>query len=211
MFNLFKRKYISKTEASLLRNIFYSLGAEFSDYCNQIDRGLLKGVFFQEKPFSNYIGFTYDTTIVNDFENKNGNYFVLRGIRVFDKKQDKYIELRIYISFGLIVGYSTPDTKNPEFDISNFHVKKYTKQIFKNEDYEKISSLIDNKYLKLINPAEVYELEISGSIFYHIKDIGDGDFIGIGLDKNIYRITHDPFEIEKISYTEAGLSGGHVR
>ncbi|MEY3451193.1 MAG: hypothetical protein RL711_1019, partial [Bacteroidota bacterium] len=38
-------------------------------------------------------------------------------------------------------------------------------------------------------------LDLKGKTYYHLKDIEDGDFLGIDIHKNIYKITHDPFEI----------------
>ncbi|WP_162842699.1 hypothetical protein [Mucilaginibacter pineti] len=36
---------------------------------------------------------------------------------------------------------------------------------------------------------------MDGKVYFHIKDLEDGDFIGIDSDKIIYKITHDPCEI----------------
>jgi hypothetical protein len=31
-----------------------------------------------------------------------------------------------------------------------------------------------------------------------LVDIADGDFIGIGADKKLYKISHDPFEVIEV-------------
>ena len=40
-------------------------------------------------------------------------------------------------------------------------------------------------------------MSLNGKTYYHVQDItdGDGDFIGIDADKNVYEFRHDPFEI----------------
>lgn len=40
-------------------------------------------------------------------------------------------------------------------------------------------------------------------MYYHIYDLkdGDGDFIGIDEKKNVYKITHDPYEITLLEKT----------
>jgi hypothetical protein len=194
-FNLFKRKAVSKTEQELLKNIFKELGENYKNYIKQIDSGLLKGVFYQNKPFKNYVGFSYRPNLISEFEDKKQPYFVLEDIWAFEKNAKSFLEIRIYISFGVIVGYSTPEIKNPEFDIKQIQVDGYRKRFFENVDFEKVSEILDESELSLINSAEVYEVNVKDKLLYHIKDLGNGDFIGIDLNKKIYKITHDPFEI----------------
>lgn len=58
-----------------------------------------------------------------------------------------------------------------------------------------MKKLIDEEALKLIKPENVYQVNLSDRVFYHIEDLEDGDFIGIERHGQIYKITHDPFEI----------------
>jgi hypothetical protein len=44
-------------------------------------------------------------------------------------------------------------------------------------------------------------VKLRGSLYYHLRDLEDGDFIGIDADKIIYKITHDPFEIIPLNET----------
>lgn len=37
------------------------------------------------------------------------------------------------------------------------------------------------------------------SMYFHLKDIGDGDFYGIDKGGDLFKITHDPFYISLIS------------
>lgn len=37
---------------------------------------------------------------------------------------------------------------------------------------------------------------------YSLKNIGVGDFIGIDTNNNLYKVTHDPLDIQKLDRTE---------
>jgi len=195
MFNLFRRKRVSALEKELLIAIFNALGEEYTTYARQVEAGLLNRVFFQSEPFKNYVGFSYNPAIVNDYEDRKGPAFKLMGIKVFENTLARFTEVRIYITCGLIVGYSTPEIEKPELDPSKLHLQGVVKQFFENTDYDTISKILDQSVLDLINPSDVYEVKLIGKSFYHIKDLEDGDFIGMDLEKNVFKITHDPFEI----------------
>jgi hypothetical protein len=199
MFGLFKRKSVTTIEQDVLKNIFNTLGEDYLAFARQIEEGLLKRVFFQSTPFKNYVGFGYDPAIASKYENKKGPYFVIRGIRVFDKKEDVFINILVYIAFGLIVGYSTPESDKPDFDPSKVQVDGYTKQLFDNDDYDRLSKVLSESERQLINSADVYEVDLKGKVLYHIKDLEDGDFIGVDLNKKVYKVTHDPFEVVELT------------
>ena len=50
----------------------------------------------------------------------------------------------------------------------------------------------------LISPSEVYSIFIEDKEYFHIRDLEDGDFIGIDKDKVVYKITHDPMEVKRL-------------
>ena len=55
--------------------------------------------------------------------------------------------------------------------------------------------MFNHEEISLLNTSDIYKIELNGKIYYHLKDLEDGDFIGIDTQKNIYLITHDPFKI----------------
>lgn len=64
-----------------------------------------------------------------------------------------------------------------------------------NIEFDAIKHLLNEEELLLIDPVDVYEVELDGKIYYHVRELEDGDFIGIDDKKNIYKLTHDPYEI----------------
>lgn len=203
MFNLFqrfiKRSSVYNWEKTLLINIFNLLGDNYVDYVNQITDGVLRKVSIGSTVLPNYIGFLYDTKIVGRYDQKSGLTYTLRGINVFDKKCNQYINIEIHISHGLIMGYSTPTHSEFELDVSKVKLDGFKKDYWYNNEYLTIKSILSPDELSLINPNDVYEVQLEGRIYYHLQDIEDGDFIGIDKEKNVYKFVHSPFEIIKLT------------
>ena len=67
------------------------------------------------------------------------------------------------------------------------------------EESSILSKVFSRMELDLLNPSEVYEVELDGKTYYHIQDLEDGDFIATDKEKRVYSITHDPFEVTLLS------------
>jgi hypothetical protein len=198
MFKFFKKKdNISfNSQKELIFKIFSLLPEEFVNIKKQLNEGLLTG-FKKEKPY--YIKFYLQTEILNKYEDKNANCYEIKGIKIFDKNLQDYTAINLDIAYGIFLGYSTPDVKELYPDINKIDIGNYWVKSFENNEFERIKSLLDKDELKLINPNDVYELKLEGHIYYHLKDIEDGDFIGIDEMKKLYKITHDPYKITEIN------------
>lgn len=201
MFNFFKRKekpHLNGWESELFQNIFKSLGNEYSIFEKQVSEGIIEAVRVDKK-MPDYINFRLNTQILNKFEKKNEKMFTVNGIKIFDKISREYKILNLDLGFGLILGYSVKDIFNFNPDIHIINVDSIYKVFYNNDDFDKIQSLFTNEEKDKINVSEVYEVELDGKIYYHLKDLEDGDFIGIDNNKNIFKITHDPFDIIKLN------------
>ena len=65
-------------------------------------------------------------------------------------------------------------------------------------EFDDIKHVFNGEELAIIDKEDVYEVELNGTIYYHLQELEDGDFIGIDQNKKIYKITHDPFEITEL-------------
>jgi len=124
-------------------------------------------------------------------------------VKVFDLDLTAYIEVKIDIAYGLLIGYSTPEKQKINPDISSVEVDNFYISHFENNDFKNLSSILEKCEIKLLNASDVYEISLKGRKLYHLKDLDDGDFIGMDMDKKIYKITHDPFEIIELDGTLA--------
>lgn len=198
MFNLFFKKkgrsQLNDWEVDLMLNTFKLLGNDYYMFEKQVENGIIKAVRFY-KHLPNYVSFRQDVKLLNKYEKKLESSFEIRGLSVFDKTSNSFISYSIDCGYGLNFGYTMLTPKNFMPDLNKINVTNHIK-IQKGEDeFNKINFLFSKEELALINPSEVYELDLKGKTYYHLKDIEDGDFLGIDINKNIYKITHDPFEI----------------
>jgi hypothetical protein len=212
MFNLFrKRRKVADWELALLRNVIKQLPAKFEGLNAQITQGLFAASRKIRNDSENeHVSFSFNPSLINEFENRKARNYQIKGIKLYDRLAQNGLNFTLYVYSGVISGYLIEGTK---FDIDlNKIDAAHFKQIYNdNRDAKKLNKLLSADETKLINPDEVYEVVLNDKIYFHIQDLGDGDFIGIGMDKVVYEITHDPFEIKPIGkslkefFTEARI------
>jgi hypothetical protein len=196
MFGLFKRTKIEDWEIDLLNNVLSKLPDQHSQtLLKQIEDGLLKGVLTNVSDIPGYIAFTYNPEILKKYDNKSEKDFKLTGIKVFDQKSSTFLKYTIYISSGTISGYSIECSKKCKVDVDRIDISDYQKIPISSDDYYKIENILNSEEKKLINPSEIFIVTIDNKEYFHLKDLEDGDFIGIDRNKKVYEITHDPLKI----------------
>lgn len=67
------------------------------------------------------------------------------------------------------------------------------------DNRSKIKDLLSENDSKMIAHSEIYEVNLDGKKYYHIADLGDGDFIGINEQKILVKVTHFPFSITEFN------------
>ena len=196
MFGLFKRSKIETWEIVLLRSVLSKLPSEYSRLISQIDDGLLRSVIITHIPGNVSFGFTSD--LLKKYEKPKERDFKLTDIKVYDSKTSSYLPYEIMIGSGMICGYKLGLGKKADADVGNIDVSNVKKRFFDNLDYEEIIGLLNEKEKRLLNPSDVYLVSIESKEYFHIKDLEDGDFIGIDRNKIVYKITHDPCKVTKL-------------
>lgn len=63
------------------------------------------------------------------------------------------------------------------------------------EDFDRIAHVLTQEERMAISASDIYSVRIEGKEYFHLMDLEDGDFIGIDIGKNVYRITHDPVNV----------------
>jgi hypothetical protein len=196
MFEFFKKgKNKKKTDISFLEKVLLKLPEEYGELLKQFKDGLIKDTFYQSAPVKNYVGFSYNPIKSKEFENKKGRSFMVKGVKILNNVDNKTTDLDIYVAHGLIAGYSTPGTESFIADTNSISYENLYKTYLEDFSQNELANIFTESQIKLINPSEIYEVELEGKIYYHLQDLEDGDFIAMGIDHKIYKITHDPFEI----------------
>jgi hypothetical protein len=199
MFRLFKRTKIEDWEIDLLRNIIIKLPHEYSNLINQINDGLFKGVLVDASDIPGYVAFTFHSNLLKKYDRKNERDFKLTNIKVYDNKSLGLVSYEIYISSGTICGYSISVGKKHNIDSSKVDVSDFKKEYTGESDYNRIIHFFDEEEKKLLNPSEIYSIFIAYKEYFHIKDLEDGNFIGIDENKIVYKVIHDSMEREVIN------------
>jgi len=200
MFNIFRKRKKSKPieqwEILLLSNTLDKLPQEYTFLKAQIAGGLLASSLIGYNPEDlNYVAFAFNPDNINDFEDESKEDFEISGIKVHDKKYNKPRILTIYVFANVISGYTISGDNHFDIDVNSVDVENFSKRYYKTNDFERIRKILTEQETKLINASQVYEVLLKEGTYFHIKDLEDGDFIAIDSQKNIYKITHDPYEI----------------
>jgi hypothetical protein len=194
MFGLFKRTKIENWETDLLRNVITNLPSEYSSLLNQVNDGLFRGVLLGVSDIPGYVAFTFHSNILKKYDRENERDFKLTNIKVYDNKSLSFVSYEVYVSSGTISGYSLVGSKGHNVDVRKVDVSGFKKEFIGESDYNRIMHVLNEEEKKLLNPSEVYSIFINDKEYFHLKDIEDGDFIGVDENKIVYKITHDPLE-----------------
>jgi len=198
MFGLFKRNKIEKWETELLRKVIVRLPEKYLSLIDQINKGLLRGVLLGASDISDYVAFTFHSEILKKYDKVNEPDYKLTNIRIYDDRSSSFLPYEIYVSSGTISGYSLGGGKKRHVNLNKVVVSDFKIEFIGESDYNRIVNILDKEEKKLLSPSEVYSVFVDGIEYFHIKDLEDGNFIGMDNKKVIYRITHDPMEVNRV-------------
>ena len=201
MFGLFRRTKIEAWETDLLRNTLKKLPAEYHHFEKQIDEKLFRRVLTGLSDLPGYVAFSFNPQVFEKFSKQKEPNYKITGIKISDKKSFKNLDYTIYISNGIINGYSIEGAQKFDIDLQVINVENFKIEYYTNKDYEELAESLTISESKLINQDDIYKVTLEDKVYYHIKDLEDGDFIGMDKEKNIYKLTHDPYEIVKLDCT----------
>lgn len=197
MFGLFKRTALKEWELTLLKSVLIKLPVEYEIYLKQISEEIFKGVLIGYSDIPDYVAFSLNPEVYEKFYKPNGRNFKLQDIQFRDLNTNQIFNYSIFFSYGIINGYSIDKVPKSGFELEVDLT--YLKTVnLDNVDYNKLAKILNSLEIKNINPADVYITNINGTEYFHLKELEDGDFIGMDENKNFYEITHDPFEIKQL-------------
>lgn len=207
-----KRRNVEQWELDLLINTLRKLPVEYRFLIDQVETGLLKRVLTGLGDLPHWKTFGFNPEVVNKYDKPREPSFDLTNIFVFDKISNGYLEYMIGCASGMIIGYSINSDEGFDIDVTDINTQHFQKKMIASNDYFRIKQLFTPGEQKLINPSDVYEVELNRKKYYHLMDIknGDGDFIGMDINKNIFLITHDPSEIKQLNSPIEQILSGNI-
>lgn len=200
MFSFFNRTNIQNWELDLIKSLIRKLPRQYLNLLEQLNSDLIKGVILNASDIEGYVAFRYNFSSLKKYEIISKSDFKFTNITVRDVNLKKLLSVELYVSCGVLSGYSIyPKKSKYKLDLTTLDVSDLTKEYIGENDYQRIVHLLNDEEKKILSNSEVYSITLQGKEFFHIKSLEDGDFLGIDLEKNIYHITHDPYEIKELN------------
>lgn len=202
MFNLFKKKrQLTKHDLEFLQKIVTALPKKYQYLQNQVTDEFMLGKKPNELGDRGDYCLTLNASLEQEFINKKlPQFFIIRGIEVWNKKQKNYESVELHIVQGIIFGYKL--FSNPaDLDLNNLSTKSVNEKHFNNEDINQVTSILgdltqDEK--TLIDIENSFKIEIPEGVFYTIKNLEDGNYLCINTSGEIYLLIHDPYVVKLI-------------
>ncbi|MDO4881573.1 MAG: hypothetical protein Q3983_09850 [Capnocytophaga sp.] len=194
MFNLFKKK---PTFTSAMQELFVKISLALPDSYNYLHKQLTEGIIKDvKKPDGQMYQLRLDIPLLNKYEDRKGRNFLIENIVIGSVASGKSCVVSWDIAYGLLLAYFTDNNEFVQWQAEAVSIDTSRIRI-KYLDDSPIEKLLSKKELQYIALNDLYEVSLNGKTYYHVQDItdGDGDFIGIDNDKNVYEFRHDPFEI----------------
>jgi len=201
--DIFPSRVDAETKEFLIECLVRLPSERYGIYVKQIREGLLKykGYSKVDHPsFRNYVTFTYEGKISVEFQDWNGRFWRVRNISVENRDHSTRTNVSLFFSHGLICGYAFEASRDFTPDPGSIDVSKVSREFFDSPD-PIMKTLIPSRDQHLINWSDVYEVEFDGITYYHLRDLGDGDFIGIDGNGLFFEIRHDPLEVRGLEGT----------
>jgi hypothetical protein len=170
---------------------------KLSQFIKQIEDGLIQGELKNLSDIKDYIAFSFDRTKHKQYFNKLGECFSISNIIIRDKLSSNRFEVALYFAHNIFCGYVFSSPVQDRRHITDYlvDISLINEGKIGENEFESIKQLFSNEELERINKNDIYSSNINGVLYYHIKELDDGNFIGINIDNNIYKISHDPFEV----------------
>jgi len=201
MFSIFKKKKqdrsIPEIEYVLLEKVTSGLPNKYSFLKNQINRDFILGALPNVFLGNGWKTLLYNQKLYDTIVDKNINY-KLSGIRVYDSELKTYQTIQLDICNGILIGYQLEKNEN---NLDNINYDNIYEKLFVNEDEETLLSIIgiQNKAIEShLDLQDTFKLELEEGEFYTIKNMGNGDYVAVNKNREVYLIIHDPYEVEKI-------------
>jgi len=199
LFNLFKRSKIEDWEMSFLVATCKLLGADYEKYIEQLCSSWIEGVSLGMTDTPNYVHLRYKAGFYEQFEKLTEKGFRITNIKVADIKSGHGLEVTIHFAYGILLGYSIKEKLDEyKFSLETIDVSSARIVYQKNENFLRVSPFLSDAEKQCINESDVYATLIDGKEYYHLKELEDGDFVGIDSNNNLYLLTHAPFSIMEL-------------
>ncbi|MCB9165117.1 MAG: hypothetical protein H6590_05280 [Flavobacteriales bacterium] len=192
--DFFRKSLPFDQEIGLLRTVLARLPMDVAGSLTlQVDAGLIRGSIPNASDIPGYCAFTYHGSVARRFENDESLDYTITGMLLRSNKLAILYTYTIYVSSGLLSGYSIqPSVGKAGIDMDWVDASMHrVDRESTNEAWEKARVILGEDRIKSFNPSAVHTVLVNGVEYFHMRDLEDGDFLGLGADGVLYVVTHD--------------------
>ena len=202
MWNPFKRKTkVTGEDLAVLKKIVAILPAKYSYLKDQISEEFIIGKKPNELGDENTLRFSLDSNLAKKFGNPDlPEFFIIKNIKIWNAAKHKYSTVELHILTGFLAGIRI-NAKYKELNFNKFDVSDVSEKHFQDDGKTTLNNLLsdlDPELTNYLDLEETFLIEIPEGEFYTIKNLGDGNYLAINDNREVYSLIHDPYEVEKI-------------
>ena len=196
-----KKKMIQTEDYAFLRAVVIRLPEKYSYLKEQVSTDFILDKEPNELGEKGTFTLTLNAELEAKYSNSSfPNLFIIKDIGVWNKRKESNEFIELHILEGMLAGFRVI-AKYSDLDINKIDISHIKEKQFKNEDKEALKNIIgkvDSEILSIINIESTFKIEIPEGEFYTIKELGDGNYLGMNKNGVVYGLIHDPYEVEKI-------------
>lgn len=204
MFDFFRKKKEIKYSISVDTLLFFEnlvkiIPAKYRYLELQINNDFLLAFIPNILGFKNSFTFHLNAKLESKYINKKlPHYFILKGIKVWHNKLNKFVEIELDILSGYFGGFQAESIDFANYDFSKFDISNINEKHFENKDLDKVLQVFnesDQIFVKE-NIGYTYEIKLKEGKFYFFEDIDNGDVFAINISGDFYALLHDPYQVK---------------
>lgn len=205
MFKIFNKKRkefaFGSNEVTFFKTLITNLPLKYAYLDPQINSNFILGFKPNALGYKDSYTFLLNGKIENNYINNTlPHYFILKNIKVWNKKHNAFYSIELDILHGVLGGFESEIIEFESFDLNKFDTFHVSEKHFVNKDLESLLTKFSNKEKEIFGQKvnDTYSINLPEGNFFYIDNIGNGDVLAIDNKCNAFILRHDPYEIKKI-------------
>ncbi len=205
MINWFKKRRINKEIVKLEKKLNEVLGDIYPSMKEIRNNAKLQSDIFSSNPNGITLLHSINGKYFERYGKKHKVGFKIEGLEIKRRDKDEYIKLPIIVTYDLVqeIEIDNPTVFWKIYDTSKIRAIKISRTLLeiKNEDEKKLKKIlkeIDTELLSKIEVDDTFEIEFDSKKYYTIRDMEDGNYIGVDSKRQVFRLHHDSDEQAKL-------------
>ncbi|WP_256005063.1 hypothetical protein [Pedobacter deserti] len=216
MFGLFKKKPSFTTKhVDFFVALVYRLPERYRFLLPQINMEFILGVKKNILGYKGSYTFLLNANIARDFRDKSmPSLLIIKNLGVWNQRSKAFEFVELYLVEGMFSGYKMMAPME-DLDPHIIDVNLISEDKSGDEDklnLQKILGMVDPGLEEILDIQSTFKIEIPEGVFYVLKNLGDGNYLGVDENGGVYLLIHSPYTVELVfadvdSFKSALLSG----